>query len=118
MTEYGITGLRDADGGLNAIEHTFQFNGEPVTIEFVPPTISESDSLEEMLEKEDLSPAEIQEPLNEYLVEPAIPDGDDWTLREFNCYIMGIYKWSMGQADGTVPAEISDELDEHGDEGN
>ena len=111
MTDYGISGLRDADGERKVVEHTHQFDGEDVTIKFVPPTIAEVDDLEELLEQEDLSPADIQQPLNDYLVEPTIPDGEDWTLREFNCYIEAIYSWSLGQADHTAPAEIEAELD-------
>lgn len=118
MSDYGIAGLRDSDGERKPVEHTTDWNGDEVTVKFVPPTITEVDDLEELLNQEDLTPKEIQGPLNEYLVEPSIPDDQEWTLPEFNCYIGAIYEWSMGDGDGAAGA-VADELEERdGDEGN
>lgn len=117
MTEFGL-GIRDADGERMLVEHTYDWQGQTVTIEFLPPTIAEADELETLLEKDDLSVEEVQQPLDDFLERPSIPDGESWTLREFNAYIQGIYSWTMG-AEG-LGEDISDELEDvEGDaEGN
>jgi len=112
MSDYGLTDLRDSDGQRQPVEHTFEWgdDDEEVTIRFVPPTLYEVDEIEDMMNADDLSVDEIQEPLDDYLIEPSIPDGEDWTLREFQCYLQGIYLWSMG---GTgVHGNIRDEIEQ------
>jgi len=110
MTEYGLTGLRDGDGNRQPVEHTFEYSGDKVTIKFIPPTLNEVDDIEEMMQDDDLDVDEIQQPLDDYLVKPSLPDDDGWTLREFDAYISGIYEWSMG-AEG-IHSEVREELEE------
>jgi hypothetical protein len=112
MSEYGLAGLRDADGTRQPVEHTYEYAGDEVTIKFIPPTLNEVDEIEERMQDDDLDVEEIQQPLDDYLIEPSIPDGEGWTLREFDAYITGIYEWSMG-AEG-IHAEVRDELEERG----
>ena len=110
MSEYGLTDLRDGDGQRQPVEHTFEWgdDDQEVTIRFVPPTLNEVDEIEDMMDSEDLSLDEIQEPLDDYLVEPSLPDEEGWTLREFWCYMTGIYQWSLGDtgAHGNIRDEI------------
>jgi hypothetical protein len=118
MSEFGLPGLRDSDGHRKVVTHSFETNaGESVTIKFRPPTINALDDLEELLERDELNADEVQEPLNQHLVEPSIPDDEDWTMREFNAYITAIYEWSVGAAG--PGSDIADELDARMDgEGN
>jgi hypothetical protein len=118
MSEYGLTGLRDADGTRQPVEHTHEYGGDAVTIRFIPPTLNEVDEIEAMIQDDDLDIEEIQQPLDDYLVKPSLPDDEGWTLREFDAYITAIYEWSMG-AEG-IHAEVRDELEgrENGTAGN
>jgi len=112
MTKYGLSDIRDSEGQRQPVEHTFEWgkDDDEVTIKFVPPTLNEVDEIEDMMDAEDLSVDEIQEPLDDYLIEPSIPDDENWTLREFQCYMWGVYQWSMG-SDG-IHEEVREELEE------
>jgi len=117
MPEYGLTSLRESDGTRKPQEHTFQWGGREVTIKFIPPDLAGIEEFEGLMEREDLDVEEIQSILDRHLVEPSIPEEESWTLREFQCYITGMYEWSMEGAGSH--AEIREELEQHiDDEGN
>lgn len=116
-TEYGLTGLRDKDGELQAVDHTIEWNDSEVTIRFRPPTLAEQDELENLDEDEPVE--KMEEILDKHMVKPAIPEDSSWTAREMWVYIQAIIDWSMG-GDGGIGDEIEEEIDERtpGDKGN
>lgn len=116
-SEYGLTGLRDREGELQTVEHSFSFAGQRVTIRFDPPTLAEQEELETLDEDEPV--AELERILDRHMVKPSVPDDGSWTAREMWAYIQGIVDWSMG-GDGGLGDEIAEEIDDRtpGDEGN
>lgn len=115
MSDYGLPTPRDDDGNLKPVEHTYKWSGQDVTIQLVPPTISQQEEYEEL--GTETSTSDLREILDEHLVKPD-PDEFDFTAREVLCYIEGIVDYSTGDLDG-VAAEVRDELDERqGEQGN
>lgn len=115
-TEYGLAGLRDADGELQTVDHTYQWAGEEVTIRFDPPTLSQQEELESLDDDEPVE--EMEGLLDTLMVKPSTPEDGSWTAREMQCYLQGIIAWSLGQEDG-LAQEVQDEIDDRTDaEGN
>lgn len=106
MSSYGLSSVRDNDGNLQVVEHTYEWNGQEVTIKFTPPTIQEQDRLENM--GDDVDPDELEGILNDKLVEPSLPDGESWTMREMMCYMEGMIRYSVG---GELGDAVQEELE-------
>jgi hypothetical protein len=110
MSEYGLPETRDKDGELQAVEHTYEWDGEEVTIKLFPPTISEFESYEDLGMKAGAD--ELQDVVDDHLVKPEIPEDEDLTMRELLCYVEGIVDYSNG---GTPrAAAVQEELEERG----
>lgn len=114
MSEYGLTSLRDADGELQAVDHSYEWGGQEVTIKFVPPTLSQQEQLEDL--DDDAAADKLEELLDRHMVKPSVPENESWTAREMWCYITGIMRWSMGE-DGGLGEELESEIDERTGEG-
>jgi hypothetical protein len=107
MTDYGLPTVRDEQGDLQAVEHTFDYAGQEVTIKLVPPTISQQEEYEEM--GEDVDADALRELLDEHLVEPDVSAAEDLTMREVMCYVEGIVDYSTG---GGMAADVREELEQ------
>lgn len=117
MTEYGLPNTRDKDGELQAIDHTYDFDGEEITIKFRPPTVSEFERIEEIQQQADVDPSELEDLLREFLCKPEIPEDDSFSFREMMAYLEGIVQYSTGG--GGMQEEARAELEQHLDaEGN
>lgn len=115
MSEYGLPTKRDESGNLEAVDHTYQWGGDEVTIKLVPPTISQQEEYENL--DEDTSSSELTEIVDRHLVEPDTSEME-LTARELLCYVQGIYEYSVGEAEG-MASDVQAELDERaGDGGN
>lgn len=113
MTEYGITKERDSEGNRKPVDHTFLFNNEEITIQILPPTISQVEDLEELEGKEDPSVSELMQTFGEFIVKP---DVDEPTITEANAFAEGILDYIEG---GTNLSEAAqEELETRGDSGN
>ena len=93
MPEYGIPDIRDADGDLKGVDHTYEWNGHEVTIKHVPVTISEQQDIE--AQGADVDVEYMQDFLDDHLVKPAAPAGD-WSLAEVLCYFEGMIDFASG----------------------
>jgi len=112
MSDYGLPDLRDKDGELQEAEHTYQWDGQEITIKLIPPTISEYDQYVTL--GEDADEDELRGIVDDHLVKPEIPSDQDLTMRELLCYTQGIVGYCRG--DSGIAAEIRDELEERQDE--
>lgn len=110
MTEYGLPSVRDREGDLQAVDHTFTFDGDEVSIRFTPPTIAEYEDLEEFQQRQDVDPDELENVVRDYLVKPDIPEDQSLTFRETLAYLQGIMDYSTGGAG--LNEEIVEKLDE------
>jgi hypothetical protein len=112
MSDYGLPDLRDKDGELQEAEHTYQWDGQEITIKLIPPTISEYDEYVSL--GEDADESELRRIVDDHLVKPDIPEDEDLTMRELLCYTQGIVAYCRGSSG--IAAEIRDELEERQDE--
>lgn len=113
MTEYGITKERDSEGNRKPVDHTFEFGGESITIQLIPPTISEVEELEELEEKSDVKVSDLMGVYDDFIVKP---DVDDPTMTEANAFAEGILDYVSG---GTDLAELAqEEIEARGGSGN
>lgn len=112
MSEYGLPDLRDKNGELQAADHTYQWDGQEITIELIPPTISQYDEYVSL--GEDADDEELRSIIDEHLIKPDIPEDQDLTMRELLCYTQGIVRYCRG--DSGIAAEIRDELEDRQDE--
>lgn len=105
MTDYGLPEARDSEGKLQAVDHTFEFDGDEVTIKLVPPTKGDIEEYEQM--DADVSASQIADVLDKHLVKPDL-DPEEMTGRELNCYVEGIFDYSTGGGDfhEAVQAEL------------
>lgn len=116
MTEYGLPDIRDADGELQAVEYSYEWNGHELTIKFRPPTLSEQERLEGL--DDDAGADELESLLNDHMVKPSVPEDSSWTAREMWAYVTGLIKWASGD-DDDLAQEVQEEIDERsGGEGN
>jgi len=106
MTDYGLPGHRDSEGNLKPTDHTFDWNGQDVTIRILPPTLSQIDEIENL--PEDVSADVMEEHLTDIVVKPEV---EDMTVPEMNAFIQGVmdYAYSGGTA---LAQEARAELDE------
>jgi hypothetical protein len=109
MSEYGLPGLRDKDGELQAVEHTYEWGGEEITIKLRPPTISEQDDYAEL--GEEASNEELRGILDDHLVKPEIPEDQELTGRELLAYVEGIVDFSQGGGNDVAQA-VQEELEQ------
>lgn len=115
-TRYGLPSPRDKDGELLPVEHTYDWQGQEVTIKAVPPTVSELDGYENL--GFETSFGDLYEIVDKHLLKPELPSQDDTSGRELSCYLQGIM--NIGGGDGVDFAEAArDALDERAsDSGN
>jgi hypothetical protein len=109
MTEYGLPSTRDKDGELQPVDHSYQWDGDEVTIKLIPPTISEFEEYESM--GEETGSSELRDIIDKHLVKPAIPEDEDLTMRELLCYVEGIVDYSEGSSD-EYAEEVQEELEQ------
>lgn len=108
---YGLPEVRDREGNLQAVDHTFDWGGQSVTIRFRPPTIREVEDLERFGEQKEVDAEELEGVLDEFMIEPAPPSGDEgWTMREVMCYLEGILDYSTGG--GGVAGDIREQVEQ------
>lgn len=111
MTEYGITKERDSDGNRKPVDHTFEFDGDEITIQLMPPTISEVEEFEEF--GDDMPASKLKEIFNRHILKP---DVEDPTITELTAYVQGLVDYANG---GTELADAAkEELEARGAEGN
>jgi hypothetical protein len=108
MSEYGLPDVRDKDGELRATEHTFEWDGDEITIKLVPPTIPQYDEYVNL--GEEAGNEELREVLDEHLVKPDIPADAGLTMRELLCYVNGIVDYCQG--DAGIAGKAREELEE------
>lgn len=111
-SSYGLSGLRDKDGNRQTVEHSYEWGGDEITIKLDPPTVSQQEAYEDL--GEEAGAGELRDVLDEHLVEPSIPDDEEWTMRELLCYVNGIVDFSNGGAPDVID-EVRDELDQRAD---
>lgn len=111
MSEYGLSGFRDKDGKRQTVEHTYTWDGQEVTIKLDPPTISQQEEYEQLGEEADSE--RLREIVDRHVVEPSIPEDEEWTTREVMCYLEGIINFSVGGG-GEMGEAIRDEIEARG----
>ncbi|WP_459191821.1 hypothetical protein [Halosimplex sp. J119] len=109
MSEYGLPDIRDKDGELQAVEHTYEWNGDDVTIKLIPPTIAEYESYEDL--GDEAGAGELQEVVDDHLEKPEI--AGEPTTAELLCYVHGIVDYCNGG--GGFAGEVQEELDQRQD---
>ena len=116
MSEYGLPSVRDKDGELQAVDHTFEWDDDEITIRLLPPTITEQERYEEL--GEDANAERLREIIDRHLVKPEIPEDEDLTGRELTCYLEGIVDYSVGGG-SDLRQQVSEELERReGAQGN
>jgi len=96
MPDYGLPTQRDAEGNLQAVEHTFEFDDQEVAIKLVPPTFTQLEAYEDM--GENVSTDELRTIIDEHLVKPDHNPGE-MTVREVQCYVQGIVDYNADDSD-------------------
>ncbi|WP_089650089.1 hypothetical protein [Halobacterium hubeiense] len=114
MTEYGLPGHRDSDGNRQPTDHTFEWDGDEVTIRLLPPTLSEVDAIENL--PEDVDPETLRETISEPLVEPEL--AEDPTMPEVMVCMTGIMDYAYNGGSQLVREARSELDDREGDAGN
>jgi hypothetical protein len=115
MSEYGLPEVRDKDGDLQPVEHTYEWGGEDITIKLLPPTIPEYSDYENL--GEETENEELREIIGRHLVKPDIPEDQALTMPELLCYVEGIVDYCNGSAG--LGGAAREELEERGvGEGN
>lgn len=115
MTDYGLPTPRDSKGDLKGVDHTYEWDGQEVTIKLVPPTISQQEEYEEL--GEETTADELTEIIDRHLVEPDTSE-IDITARELFCYVEGIVDYSIGGG-SDLADEVQEELERRqGESGN
>lgn len=108
MTQYGLPGVRNAEGQLQAVDHTFDFDGDEIVIKLYPPTISEFERYEDMGSDVDID--ELFDIVDKHLVKPEI-EREGMTSRELMCYLQGIVDYGIGGGNQFM-RQVQQELDE------
>jgi hypothetical protein len=93
--EYGLPNLRDDEtGDLKPVTHTFTFDGDEVTIKFIPPTLAVTEEYAELGDRlDDETTAKM---LSDILIEPDLAP-DEFTQRELIAYPQGLKEWNLGR---------------------
>lgn len=90
--QYGLTGIRDEETGeVDTDEFVFEWDGQEVRLELVPPTLTQQENYEGL--GSDVEVEQLREIVERHVVKPEEPP-DDWTLREVSCYLEGIMRYS------------------------
>lgn len=108
MTEYGLPSQRDSEGQLKGVDHTYEWDDEEVTIQLIPPTISQFEEYEDL--GEETGAGELSEIVERHVVKPKISD-TNLTARELLCYVQGIMHYSTGDSGAGLSEDIQEELD-------
>lgn len=116
MSQYGLPGVRDKEGKRQVVEHSFDWNGNEITVKMKPPTISQQEEYEEL--GRDASTEKLREIVDRHIVEPTIPDDEEWTAAEVLAFVEGIVDFSTGGG-GRAAEAVRDELEDRAiDAGN
>lgn len=107
-SQYGIPDLRDEEGGLREVDHTFQWNNSDVTIRITPPTIGQIEKYQRL--GDEAEPEEIKDVLKDHLVKPEV-DYNDLTATEMLCYATGIMDHVSGGSTGGLSSAVKEELE-------
>lgn len=114
MSDYGIPDIRDADGSLKGVDHTFHWNGKEVTIRHVPITLSEQKEIEG--QGTDIDIEVMEDFLDEKIVKPEVEG--EYALAEVMCYFEGIVDFATSGG-GDVMQQAREELERRAsEEGN
>lgn len=108
QTQYGLPDARDESGQLKPADHTFEWQGEEITVRFYPPTATEVSEWEGM--GEEMSPDDMADILDDKLIKPDIER--PYSLQELNCYVRAISDYAMES--GELADEVDEELDRRG----
>lgn len=111
MSQYGIPNLRDADGQLKGVDHTYEWNGQEITIKHIPITSSEQQEIES--HGRDIDVEVMQNLLDKKIVKPEVEG--EWSLAEILCYFEGIVDFAGGGG-GEVMAQAREELERRAEE--
>lgn len=115
MTEYGLSTPRDPDtDDPLPVEHKYEWNGEDVVIELVPPTLDQLERYQEM--GADVDTEALRDIVDDHIEKPDRPAGS-MTVREINCYIRGILDYGE-DGGGDRMDELREELAKRNAEGN
>lgn len=101
-TQYGLTDERNSDGSRKEVEHTYDFEGQEVTVKLLPPTISEVEEYERLEAKDEIDADKLKEIVREHIKKPEI---NDPTMREVRCYVQAILDYSHGGGELAEMAE-------------
>lgn len=113
-SQYGLSGERDEEGNIKTADHTFEWDGQEVTIKLKPPTLSQYEEYEDL--GDDASVDEMETIVDRHVIEPDIP-ATDMTLREVQCYIEGIIDYGMNGG-GNLADQVREELEQREASGN
>lgn len=114
MPEYGLPDARDSDGNIKEVDHTFEWDGEEVTIRLKPPTVAELQEYEELGEEANTS--DLEEVLEDHLVKPEL--NGDLMANELLCYVRGIVDYTSGSGNALVQGAREELEERQGEEGN
>jgi len=107
MSEYGLPGVRDKDGDLREVEHTYEWDGEEITIKILPPTTAQLERYENF--GDDVDADKLRDVVDEHLVKPDIPEDKDLTARELFCYMEGVMDHAQGSTG--LAEEVREEIE-------
>lgn len=91
MSEYGLTQPRDDDGDPEPVDHTYEWDGEEVTIELVPPTLEQLKEYRDLGTDADME--ELEKIVDRHVIKPEMPAAE-MTEREVTCYMFGLRDYS------------------------
>lgn len=115
MSDYGLPIDRTGDDNQpDPVEHTYQWDGDDVTIVLVPPTLGQIKTYEDL--GDDTEIEELEKIVDKHVEKPEIP-AEDMTLEEINCYVEGILDHGQGGGSGLVH-EAQQYIDDNAEGGN
>lgn len=116
--EWGLPGFRDGEGRVNPIEHEFDHQGDTGRILFVPPSLTTIQEWQDL--GEEMSVAQMNDIMDEYVLKPSIPDDEEWTGEEAMVFIREIANRTMQGVDADRAQAVAEALEERdtGDQGN
>jgi len=112
MSEYGLPSARDSDGDRRATDHSYEWNGQEITIKILPPTVAEAEEYEHL--GDDVSPTEMANIIDKHLKKPEIDDPSDMTIQELRAYAEGIF--SAVAEENEFAEQVNEELESRGGE--
>lgn len=115
MSDYGLPTQRTGDdNNPDPVDHTFEWDGDEVTIKLVPPTLGQIKRYENL--GDDVGIEALEEIVDDHIEKPEIP-AENMTMEEINCYVNGILDHGQNGG-GDLTDEAQQYLDEHADGGN